>query len=492
MKIRTMLMLSYVLVMLLPLLTLYLLYSMLTAYDRERDLLEYMDVMQTVSAMEPVLQDERHYKLQPPDNYEAIRQLSDDTTGIRLYRYDGILLYSTLDSPAISRLSKMNTRELYRQVNQVQKNLSTYTLKQPVVLGNGQLAGFYEVTIRRDEWLQGVQNRTALIVGPLAGFLVLLYALAVYLLHRKLNRPLLSLQKQMSAFADGRKVTHDAPARDEIGELTVRFHEMKDKIESAQQAIHAQQQEKETMLAALSHDLKTPLTVIRAYAEGLTGGKALSEQEKQEYKTILTDKLDYMKQLIDDLSIYASLQASSYRLERIEVEGEELFDMLLSGYEEPAARKGIRLTVEQRISGTYAVDVTQMIRIMDNLTGNAIRHTPKGGHLLIAAVSSEQPLPDGLWEPFRAEVEHWRKDTSLLIVQNEGDSIPEAMQMRVFEPFVQGEDSRAAGGSSGLGLSIAKLLIERHGGHIRLWSTTSYGTLIACRLPERKATNDEN
>lgn len=492
MKIRQWLMVSYILVMLLPLVALYLLYSLLTAYDRERDLVEYMEAMQTINPLESVLSDASLYSLQQQGNYATIRELADDSTWIRLYRYDGILLYSSLEEPMTNRWTRVDTRQLYSQVSELQKNLSTYTMKQPVVLDNGHLAGFYEITIRRDEWLRGVQNHTAVIGGGLAGFLILLYAGAVYLLHRKLNRPLLRLQKQMSAFADGREVKQASPSKDEIGQLQLRFVEMKDKIERSQLAIAAQQREKETMLAALSHDLKTPLTVIRAYTEGLIGNKLLSEQEKKEYQTILNEKLYYMQQMIDDLSIYAALQASNNRLNLIEVDGEELFDMLLSGYDEPSARKGVRLAMEQRVSGSYEVDVKQMVRITDNLVSNAIRHTPADGLILIAAVSSKQPLPAELWESLRTDVNSWRGNDTVLLVQNDGDSIPQALQEKIFEPFVQGEVSRTAGGSSGLGLSIAKLLIERHGGGIRLWSIENYGTLIACRIPERKMNYVEN
>ena len=486
MKIRHWLMISYIVVMVLPLVALYLLYSLLTAYDREQDLIEYMEAMQTISPLESVLNDGSLYTLQSQGNYDAVRELSDDSTWIRLYRYDGILLFSSLEDPVTVRWTRVNVNQLYRQVSELQKNLTTYTMKQPVVVENGKLAGFYEITIRRDDWLRGVQNHTVVIGGALAAFLILLYAGAVYLLHRKLNRPLLRLQKQMSAFADGRRVEQITPAKDEIGALQLHFVDMKDKIERSQLAIAAQQKEKETMLAALSHDLKTPLTVIRAYTEELLGDKVLTEQEKQEYQAILHDKLYYMQHLIDDLSMYAALQASGNRLHQVEVEGDELFEMLLSGYDEPSVLKGVRLVTVQQITGSYYVDVKQMIRIADNLVSNAIRHTPAGGQILLAAISSGHPLPVDVWSDLRIELEAWRENDTLLLVQNDGDSIPEAIRDAIFEPFVQGEASRATGGSSGLGLSIAKLLVELHDGAIRLWSIANYGTLIACRIPERK------
>ena len=486
MKIKHWLVISYVVVMVLPLLALYALYSLISSYDQERDLLEHLEVLQTVHEMAGVLEDPGHYTLQSQDRYAAVEALTSSSLGIRLYRYDGILLYSSLDQ-GTGRLTRLDASQLYRDVNRVQKNLTTYTVKHPVLQKGGELAGFYEVTLRRDVWLSGVQERTVLIAASLAAFLLLLFGGAYALLHRKLNLPLLKLQRQMDAFAEGRRLVSERPRGDEIGELQRRFEAMQDKIEQSQQAVRKQQREKETMLAALSHDLKTPLAAIQAYAERLLSDDTLTAEERADYRAVVGDKLRHMKKMIDDLSLYAALQADRYRLKPVEADGEELFEMLLSSYDEPSVRKGIRLTVDQRVDGSsYDVDVTQMMRVMDNLVSNAIRHTPPGGQILLSACAASQPLPEALWSVYRAEVETWRAGSTVILVQNEGEGIPEALRQQIFEPFVQGEASRTMGGSSGLGLSIAKLLVERHGGAIRLWSDESRGTLIACRLPERK------
>ena len=105
---------------------------------------------------------------------------------------------------------------------------------------------------------------------------------------------------------------------------------MKEQIEQSRQELAKQQQEKEFIVASLSHDLKTPLTVIQAYTEALQNKENLSENEKREYKTILFEKLAYMKQMLDDLSVFTALQSSKEKIEFIEVDSEEFFEMLLS------------------------------------------------------------------------------------------------------------------------------------------------------------------
>ncbi|GAB6926374.1 hypothetical protein JCM10914A_03570 [Paenibacillus sp. JCM 10914] len=484
MRIRNWLMISYLIVMLLPLVALYLLYVSVSNYDQKRDLLEYMEVTMTVDAMEPVLENPTYYRIQPRQHYEDIDKLTDETMKIKLYRFDGVLLYSSIQEPVASRLTKLNQEQLYQDVNQIQKNLSTYTVKRPVLHQGGQLTGFYEVTINREEWLQGIKERTVWIGGGLMVFIVIVFLAVIYLLNRKLNRPLLTLQRQMTAFAEGEIIPGTRPARDEIGELQTHFYTMKEKIKKSQEEIVQQQKEKEFILAALSHDLKTPLTVIQAYSEGLMSDRPLTDQESREYKAILVEKLAYMKQLIDDLAIYASLQASHDQTGIVEVDGEEFFEMLLSGYEKPCMKKGIQLRIDQRAFGTYHVNVKQMIRVLDNLVANAIRHTDEGDMILLAALSQDQPLPEEIFPPIREALEAWRNGGTVMIIQNEGTNIPEQMLERMLLPFVQGEESRGSG-SSGLGLSIAKMLMERHEGHIRLWSEEGCGTIAACWIKER-------
>src|SRR5690606_12712829 len=202
----------------------------------------------------------------------------------------------------------------------------------------------------REEWIEGVNNRYIYLAVFFSIFFVLLYVVVVILLNRKLNRPLSHLQRQMTAFANGEKLsTQIRKSNDEIGELIKHFKKMKAQIEKTREELAVQQKEKEFIVASLSHDLKTPLTVIRAYTEALQNDENLSEQERTEYKDILFEKLEYMKQMLDDLTVYTALQSSKQQTELVEVDGEEYFDMLLSGYEEPCNRKGVSLTVTQSV-----------------------------------------------------------------------------------------------------------------------------------------------
>ncbi len=196
----------------------------------------------------------------------------------------------------------------------------------------------------------------------------------------------------MTAFAKGKKLEGKLNApKDEIGDVIHHFEQMKEQIEVTNAALNKQQQEKEFIVASLSHDLKTPLTVIRTYSEALLRNERLTTVERKEYEGILFEKLDYMKQMLDDLSIYTALQSSKAHTEYVTVEGEEFFDMLLTGFEEPCANNNIHLTVHACVANEYTLDPKQMVRIVDNLMGNSIRYTPNNKKNL--ARSSSQCLP---------------------------------------------------------------------------------------------------
>lgn len=297
----------------------------------------------------------------------------------------------------------------------------------------------------------------------------------------------------MTAFANGKEGSDKRlrQSNDELGELINHFEGMKAQIIKGNAELNRQQKEKEYIVASLSHDLKTPLTVIRAYSEALQGKRKLTIKEEQEYTEILFEKLDYMKEMIDNLSVYTSLEASTEQHDFVQVDGEEYFEMMLAGYDEPCAKKGIGLSVIQDVCGEYLLQPLQMMRVMDNLMSNAIRYTPNGKKIWIAVISKSKRLPNWVFDPMLDEVEGWRKGGTIVILQNEGEAIRNDDLIRIFEPFVQLEANRGKGGSAGLGLSIAEKIVLLHGGKIRIWSKQDYGTLVSFWLKEESCNESE-
>lgn len=471
--------------MLLPIFALYFLYVSLSHYNNEQEMKEYLQVQKVIEEVEQQLKDPSLYMIQPLENYQHIKSLGSSTMKIDLYRYDGVHLFSTLEMNGMNPYLQIEPKRLFQDVHQWKKNPRTYSIKNLVFDREDRIIGLYEITISRTAWVETSEKRTIIMIILFSIFFLGLYFMMLMLIHQKLNKPLNRLQIHMNAFAKGRELEDKLiPSKDEIGVLITHYEKMKEQINQSRRALEKEQKEKEYMVAALTHDLKTPLTVIRTYTEAIQNGN-LTVQEKKDYEEILFDKLDHMKEMIDDLSVFTALQSSENQLKLVKVNGDEFFDMLLSGYDEASNQKQIMLQTEVNVRTSYVVDPNQMVRVVDNLMDNSIRYTPSGYHIWLGAIQANKALPDWVFSDFFNEVDEWRQNGTVILIQNEGKGIREPHIDKVFEAFYQDNESRGKGATSGLGLSIAKMIIEKHGGKMKVWSKKDKGTLFVCWLKER-------
>lgn len=487
MKLRTWLMIAFLVLMLLPLAAGAIFYQMIGRLDAERSFSDYMQASERIARAEIVLGRPELYRRSAELGYAELEGIADDAFRIELLSPEGMLLYSSMPgSGSEYSITPTSTRNLYAQLYELRIHPRSYVKKVPV-FENGEMVGLYEITAARSGWEESVRERTHLVAWVLGGFILLLFLIMLVLLRRKLIRPMVMLTGQMDAFAAGRKVPEaDYRSGDEMGRLMRHFDYMRRTIEASRMELSKQQEEKAFMISALSHDLKTPLTSIRAYAEELEN-RRLDEREEQEYLRHLIAQADRMRDMLSDLNLYASLESGEVEKQRVQVEQEEFFEMLLDGYEALASSQDIVLETEVSVpGGNLSVNPPLMMRMMDNLVGNAVRHTPSGGRVHLGAVLSDRPLPAWVFPPFVTKVEELcgNEESVLLLIQNEGAAVPEERQNRLFEPFYQGDASRqwAGAGSFGLGLTIANRIIKHHGGTIAFFSQEPYGTLIVCRL----------
>jgi len=483
MKIKTWLLLSYFIVMFLPLTAAYLLFAWINVYHTDLDVEEYVKTTRQLNKIVSVLDNPELYR--PNIERPPVDELVGPQVAIALYNRDGLLLY-TSDPVQFPSHHALAREQLYADLYDLRQGFHTYSYKQPVFQEHA-LVGFFELRLSRDEWAKGVAQRTRWVIAFFVAIFLLIYLAVVYFVNRKLNRRLKRLMEQMTAFARQEPVVELPAGNDEIGDLTRHFYGMRRQIEEAREKIAKQQQEKEFLIASISHDLKTPLTSIRAYAELLSLQKRdrLSAEEQEEYLRIIAEKADDMKQMLDDLTVFTLFQSPSYEMDLVEVDGGEFFDMLLSGYEPMCREKNIHLHVHCRVTGNIRVNPRQMMRVTDNLMSNAIRHTKPAANILLAAVSSGQPLPQSLFSFVMEQAEWFRDDGVYLIVQNEGEGMDEVQLSRAFEPLYQGDRARSKKGEqgAGLGLSITRQIMEKHGGTVHIFSRKGSGTCAICFLP---------
>lgn len=481
MKIKTWLLLSYFIVMILPLTAAYVLFVWVQAYHKDLNVEEYVQKQAHLQYLISVLDDPKWYEINA--ERAQVEKLIQPQVSIVLYNRDGVVLY-TSDRLRVSPQFSLGRKQLYENLYSLQQGYRAYGYKQPVFSGP-ELVGFFDIQLSRDEWVSGVSQRGWLLVGVFIGLFTLIYLAVVRGGNRKLNSRLTHLMQQMTAFAKGETVQELPEGKDEIGQLTGHFHKMRRQIEAARKKLAQEQREKEFMIAAISHDLKTPLMSICAYAESLASEQELSASEREEYRGIIVEKANHMKQMLDDLLMHTLLQSPTYEIELVEVDGGEFFDMLVSDYELLCKEKHIQLLVRSDVSGNVRVNPNQMIRVANNLMSNALRHTKTGMRIWLAAASSDRLPMEWLFNFVKEEARLDTPDSVFFIVQNEGEGIAPDKLPHVFDPLYQADPARGkqAARGAGLGLSITRRILEKHGGDVAIYSKENIGTCVICRLP---------
>lgn len=473
MKIKNWLIFSYITVMLIPILTAVVLFFWMENYNRETEINDYIVNMKKFQKYDEKLNNKELF-LHPKNELNIIDPKDSNNTKIEVYDKNGVELYTSSGDKMIISSS---IEQLYSNLYEIKHGFRADTLKKPI-FNDGNLIGFYKITIMRTKIVKGVNNATikALVIFSVVFFGVLICM--IKLMDKKFNRPILLLIMAMNDFARGDETSIKYKSQDEIGELINHFNNMKNEIQQKNAEIEKEQKSKEYMIAAISHDLKTPLTAIRAYAELIN-----SKDEKNSARHIssILNKCDYMTNMLEDLLMYTVL-SSNYVMKFVNVDGEEFFQMLFSGYDEVCSKHNIRFKTEVKVNGSFCVDVKQMIRLVDNLMSNAIRYTEEGKWIHMGVFSHDCSLPEWICEHEKQKLEEFRKEGAIILVKNEGEEISKEHIERIMEPFYKVDNSRNKKVGTGLGLSIVKLIIDKHHGRMTILSSRETGTLIACFL----------
>jgi signal transduction histidine kinase len=300
----------------------------------------------------------------------------------------------------------------------------------------------------------------------LATLLAFACALAVYsswLLTRGIRDDIETVRDALRAVGDGEAPMSIATGgRDEIAELARAAEEMSRSLAEQKAQRDLSERARKDLIAAISHDLRTPLTSLQLLAQGIDDGLIDAGSGEQGYAEEMAFHVGSLSAMVDDLFELTRLEAGDVQWSIQRVSLDQLVGETVEAMRAQAAAKGIAVEtrVESNLDAAEA-NPEKIQRVLFNLIQNAIRHTPADGSVTVAAESAGQTI----------EVE----------VADTGTGIPAGDRARVFEPFFRGDASRASGGS-GLGLSICRAIIEVHGGRIWLMNTES-GTRVRFTLP---------
>ena len=291
-----------------------------------------------------------------------------------------------------------------------------------------------------------------------------------YWLYTSVAMPIDSLRKSAKDIIKGDFNTEiKRHKRDEIGELADEFNN----IELLEDNISKKQNMKE-MVVNISHDLKTPLTVIKGYVEGLREGVANTPEKQDKYLSIIYSKAVEMNSLIDALSAYAKLDmdAISYKFMELDINEylTEGLDEIRTDLEINNFEIYFHPSIEERVS--VIADAVQFKRVINNLISNSKKYSAKGRKGRI---------------DIRVEL---MSEFVQISVEDNGIGIPKEARAKVFERLYRVDESRNSKiGGSGLGLAIVKKIIEDHGGKVWAESNNGQGTKIIMLLRNAEFTS---
>ncbi|MEK8127232.1 HAMP domain-containing sensor histidine kinase [Paenibacillus filicis] len=300
----------------------------------------------------------------------------------------------------------------------------------------------------------------------LLAVMALMVVLYSYWVARRIKKPLDKLMKGLVRISNGDYAFRvEFEAEREFNQIRDMFNTMAAVIERTTREKQLAEESKQRLIVDLSHDLKTPVTSIRGFAQLLSAGTVADEEQRRKYADYIYRKSIRVTDMIQSMLELLKLDSPDYQIDVAAHDaGAFLREMAADLYGDIEQRQfALQLDIpEHPIQALFHSD--QLARAVSNLIGNALQYNPPGTRLRLAV--SEEPA--GI----------------VIQVADTGIGIPEEMQSRIFDPFVRGDKSRRGDGGSGLGLSIAKRIVEKMNGTLVLGRSKEEATIFTIRLPK--------
>lgn len=430
--------------------------------------------------------------------------------------YDEIINehYETLEEYALSDPSKLGDKEILAQMDEslgevsaflvVKKGDSLYYVSaesqyDPVIHQLTDLADtnleYYFKDVRRlvkkleftfEDGSQGsiylvtkVNSMVseALVTAMLVAMILVLVVTGILLilwLRRSMFRPMNQLKDAMKKIAEGDLDTElVTKEKGEIKDLFDNFEIMRKQLKSTAEEKALVEKTNRELISNISHDLKTPITSIKGYVEGIMDGVADTPEKMNKYIRTIYNKANDMDLLINELTVYSQLDAKSipYRFHQISVT--DYFGDCIEEVGLDLEQKGIHFEYTNEVENGVKIwaDPEQLKRVINNIINNSVKYRRKENASITIHVADLKNL-------VRVDME------------DNGKGIPKEDLEKIFERFYRTDASRnSAQGGSGIGLSISKKIVEEHGGEI--WATGEEGKGLAIHFTLRKCIVEE-
>jgi len=335
------------------------------------------------------------------------------------------------------------------------RDLNLYVLPVDFKSADGQLCTIFIVSITNNSVVK------QLVIDMCVAIFVILVFTALTLtlwMNKSVFEPINELNVAMTKIKDGNfDYVLDTYNKGEIGELYRNYEDMRLRLKESTEEKLAHEAQNRELISNISHDLKTPITAVKGYVEGIMDGVADTPEKMDKYIRTIYNKANDMDRLINELTIYSKIDNNRipYNFHRINVA--EYFGDCVEEVGMDLESKNIRLNYSNIVGPDTKViaDPEQMKRVINNIIGNSVKYMDKKEGVIDIRILDEV-------DSIRVEIEDNGKGISQKDIPN------------IFDRFYRTDSSRnSAQGGSGIGLSIVKKIIEDHGGYI--WATGKEG-----------------
>ena len=289
---------------------------------------------------------------------------------------------------------------------------------------------------------------------------------------RKIEEPLNLLSEGARRLGEGDldfRITYTG--KDEFAPVCGAFNEMAARLKESVERTRRDEESRKELLAGISHDLRSPLTSIRAYVEGLLDGVAQTEESKRRYLRTIRTKAEDIDRLVSQLFLYSKLDLEGVPMEMRPIRLDEFVTGFVVEASLDSRTHGLEITAEHLAPVTVSADPEQLRRVLANILENSIKYKNKEtGHLRITL-----------------------EESGLLVLADDGPGVPEDALPKLFDVFYRSDPARKnPAGGSGLGLAIAAKAVQGMGGTIRASSGPCGGLAIEITLSKEEACDAEN
>ncbi len=295
--------------------------------------------------------------------------------------------------------------------------------------------------------------------------LILTVVIITYWIFRGVSRPIQNLKRATQSIRDGNLdfSVDMSGGISEMHELCSDFEEMRKRLKASQEAKISVDSDNTELIRNISHDLKTPITAVKGYCEGIMDGIADTPEKMDKYIRTIYNKANEMDRLINELTYYSKIDTNRMPYTFTKINVNAYFEDCREELELELERENVGFTYSCRVDGSILIiaDAQQLRRAIQNIINNSVKYMDKSERWIAMRISDAGDF-------IKVEIE------------DNGRGIAKKDQSRVFERFYRTDASRnSTRGGSGIGLSIVKKILEDHGGKIWAGGEEGVGTTMS-------------